>query len=356
MKRSGSSVLAGLKNVPPFPPVAVKLLSLLSSSSVEVKQVADLVATDATFTARLLQRVNSIEFGVSVLVSDILRAVLLLGIDQTRQVIVAHAIRHYAKGGLKTEELQRCWQHMVATAVLAEVIAEACGEFSNAAFTAGIIHDIGRLGLLIAYPKEYEQVMHNSAQLCLDILDYETEEFGVQHAEAGRMLAELWGLPEEFARITGRHHDPCEGSEVDLLRIVHVACRLADVLGYDFVRPLNQLDSATVLADLPAAARERLTMPPAELRNRIETRILEFDCTGTAPPVAPSPELLASAVDETSEAASGTDTLDSAAAQPAAPGSQDEQGSSEKKSLAPAVAASLLVAAGAAAVLIWKLM
>jgi hypothetical protein len=236
---------------------------------------------------------------------------------------------------------------------MAEAIAEACGVFRDAAFTAGIIHDIGRLGILMTYPENYEHIISNSAERCLGVLEFEAEEFGMDHAKAGRILAGLWGLPEEFAVITGRHHDPCEGSEVDLLRIVHVACRLADVFGYDFVRPLNQVDSRTVLADLPARARERLKLTPTELCSRIEKQILEFDSDlGTDLPPNPSLEPLAADV-ETCPLASETALSDLLPAEPAAPESPREQ--AKKKSLAPAIAASLLVMT-AAGFLIWELM
>ena len=92
----------------------------------------------------------------------------------------------------------------------------------------------------------------------------------------GRMLAERWGLPVEMAVIAGRHHDACEGIELDLLRIVHVACRLADVLGFDVVKPLAPSSADAVLAELPPGARLRLTQAPEELLKRIEERIREF--------------------------------------------------------------------------------
>jgi HD-like signal output (HDOD) protein len=348
-------VPVGLKNVPPFPPIAIKLLALLSNSSVEIKEVADLIGTDAVFTARLLQRVNSVQFGLASPVSNIKQAVALLGLDLTRQVIMTHAAGVYAAGALKTEELRRCWQHMVATAVLAELIAEASGAFKDVAFTAGIMHDIGRLGLLMAYPKEYEYVISRATEHCVDVLDYEAEEFGMHHAEAGRILAERWGLPQEFAVVTGRHHDPCEGDEIDLLRIVHVACRLADTLGYDFVRPLIHVDSLTVLAELPAHVADRLRLTPAELCDRIEARILEFDSTKTDLSPEASLALLSSSVEETSQIASETDTKDSAAEPTAAPESPEDQGSSSNRPFAQWVVAGVVIMV-AAAVLIWKLM
>jgi hypothetical protein len=79
-----------------------------------------------------------------------------------------------------------------------------------------------------------------------------------------------------MAVVAGRHHDPSEGAELDLLRIVHVACRLADVLGYDVVKPLAPSSVDEVLAELPLRARERLMLAPEQLLQRIEERLSEF--------------------------------------------------------------------------------
>jgi putative nucleotidyltransferase with HDIG domain len=269
--------LIGLSRIPPFPPIAARLLAVLADDSAPITEVAELVGSDATFSARLLQCVNSVEFGLGAPVSDVMHALSLLGLDRTREVTMTLATSAYATGALRTKELRRCWEHTVATAILADEIARACGAFIGHAYTAGIMHDIGRLGLLVAYPKDYERIIRDAADRCLDLLDFERETFGVHHAEAGLLLAERWNLPEEFRIIAGRHHDACEGEELDLLRIVHVACRLADVLGYDITRPLAPQDLDTVLAELPERARERLKMPPQELRDRIERRIRAYD-------------------------------------------------------------------------------
>jgi putative nucleotidyltransferase with HDIG domain len=275
-KLSESAVLSGLSKVPPFPPIAARLLVLLANESVQIDEIAELVGSDPTFSARLLQRVNSVEFGLTGSVSDVRRALTLLGLDQTRQITVTRATAAYTKGSLGSDDLRRCWQHTVATAILADQIAKACGAFVDVAYTAGIIHDIGRLGLLVAYPREYERVIRDAAERCLDLLDYECEQFGVHHAEAGRILSERWGLPAEFRIIAGRHHDPCEGGELDLLRIVHVACRLADALGFEITRPLVTLSIDVVLSELPGRARERFQSTPDEWRSQIEKRIQAF--------------------------------------------------------------------------------
>ena len=295
MPRSAATIYDCLKKVPPFPPVAAKLLNLLSDPAVDTGEVANLIVSDATFTARLLQRVNSAEFGLAAGITDIRYAIALLGLDTTRKITLAQAAGAYAGGGVKTETMRRCWRHTVATAVLADEIAAACGEFTGVAFTAGIIHDIGRLGLLVAYPDEYERAIRNAAERCLDVLDFEEEVFGAHHAEAGRILAERWGLPSEMLLVAGRHHDPCEGTELSLLRIVHVACRLADVLGYDVVKPLVESTVADVFAELPAPARARLTSDPEAFSKRIERRIREFDGEDSGSPPEETLALLAAA-------------------------------------------------------------
>lgn len=281
------SITSRLENVTPFPPIAARLLTLFSNPSVDLLEVVELIRSDAGLTARILQRVNSAEISLVYPVFNMQQAVTTLGIAITRQITVMHATAAYTRGALRTAELRRCWQHAVATAVLAEEIAQSCEAFTNVAFTAGIMHDIGRLSLMAVFPEEYERIIRDAASQCLDLLDFERETFGVHHAEAGRMLAERWGFPEELRVVAGRHHDPCEGAELDPLRIVHVACELAEVLGYDVTHPLVPRTVEEVLAQLPARARERMQATPEQLCARVERLILEHDSDD----VDPTPEL-----------------------------------------------------------------
>src|SRR6202165_3592006 len=190
---SKSSVSMRLEKVTPFPPIAARLLTLFSDPAADLTEAAELIGSDGSLTARLLQRVNSVEFGLAYPIANVQQAITTLGLDYPRQIMMMHATAAYAVGALRTEELRRCWQHAVATAVLAEEIAQSCEAFTNVAFTAGIMHDIGRLSLLVAYPKEYERVIQGAAEQSLDILDFEREEFGVDHAEAGGALGGGWG-------------------------------------------------------------------------------------------------------------------------------------------------------------------
>jgi putative nucleotidyltransferase with HDIG domain len=252
--------------------VAARLLTLLASPDVEVAEVSELIKSDATLSARMLRCINSAAFGLGRQISDVRQAVALMGFDRTRQITAMCATAAF-RGTRHNPELNVCWEHSMATAVLANEIATSCEAFAKIAFTAGILHDIGRLGLIVAYPSRYAGAMRAAHEKRVDFLDFEREQFGLDHAEAGRLLAESWELPEEFRIVAGRHHDPCEGTEVDLLRITHVACRLADALGYGLAAPRDDSGMAVILESLPERARKRLQRTEDELKAEIEDRI-----------------------------------------------------------------------------------
>jgi putative nucleotidyltransferase with HDIG domain len=270
-----------LATVPPFPPVAAELLRTLSDESVHLQEIASVIASDATLCARVLQYANSAEFALTDPIRNVRQALSMLGLDRTRKLTITIATAVYSGAALRAAELRRCWRHTIATAVLADEIAGRCGLFVESAYTAGMMHDIGRLGLLVAYPREYETTIREAAERCLDLLDFERETFGIDHAEAGRWLAERWRLPEEFRVIAGRHHDGCDGGPITLLRIVHVACRLADYFGYDVTRPLQAQPLAAVIVDLPQRVREAVMRDREAIRIAVETAIFSHDACAT---------------------------------------------------------------------------
>src|ERR1700680_3297053 len=151
---SSSTVLpAGLAKVPPFPALAARLLALLANPVPDIAKVAELISGDPALTAQVLKFVNSYEFALKSHVTSIPHAVGLLGSDRIRTITTTTATATYIKR-LMTADMLRCWHHSIATAVVAEEIARSCRAFGNIAFAAGIMHDLGRLGLLVAHPQE----------------------------------------------------------------------------------------------------------------------------------------------------------------------------------------------------------
>lgn len=285
-----AAIPSRLHTVPPFPPVATRLLAMLGQRNVDIAKMAELIASDPLFSGRILQHANSIEFGLLNPVHNVRHALTMLGLERTRAITLNAATSAYSRAALRTAELRRCWQHTLATAVLAEELSRSCQAFMQSAYAAGLMHDIGRLGLLMAYPDEYESTIRNAAQHCLDLLDFERETFGVDHAEAGRWLGERWNLPEQFRIVAGRHHDSCEGAELSLLKIVHIACQLADLFEYDVAKPLQPPNFEALMNLLPEFARECFMSRIDAVYERLKKAVHSFDDQEQpdAPPVAAS--------------------------------------------------------------------
>jgi putative nucleotidyltransferase with HDIG domain len=276
-----SSALAG---IPAFPPIALRLMRLISSEDVALSEVIELLRADAAFSAELLRRANSPLFDVRRQINSLQHALVVLGLRRVRSLTMTVASGIFLRRALRVEELRCCWRHTLASALLTEQLARICSIHEDVAYTAGLLHDIGRLGLLTAHPQEYAEMLRSAAGRApedqeFDLLDYEKDTFGMDHCEAGNLLVKEWALPEEFLIITGRHHDPPSGLGIDLLGLVYLGCQLADSLGFYVIPPCRPWPLEEIRDALPEAARRRLRSGPEELKEFVEARIQAMDVT-----------------------------------------------------------------------------
>jgi len=261
-----------LAQIPAFPPIVLRLIDLLSQEGTETSVLVREIAAEPTLSAQILRLANSPLFGLTAQVDTIHQAVVTLGFIRVQTLVMAVATTNYMKGAMRTEALQKCWRHTLASAVLCRELARAASLGPDRAYTFGLLHDIGRLGLLVAYPDAYESLLQAADRDAVSLLDLEKKRFGLDHCEAGRQLVEQWKLPPEFCIVAGRHHDPPSGAPPDFLTLAHAACRLADTFGYAVVKPLKEASLEEICALLPADARERLG-DPALLAETLERTI-----------------------------------------------------------------------------------
>lgn len=280
-----------LANIPAFPPVVLRVLDLLSTEQTDNKSLIREISLDATLSAQLLRMANSPLFGFVSRVHTVQQAVALLGYVRVQSLVMAVATANYMRGGTRTEALQKCWRHSMASAILSRELARACRMPSESAYSFGLLHDIGRLGLLVAYPAEYSRILKVADRDRLSLLDQEKLLFGMDHCEAGRHLLENCKLPEEFCQVVGRHHDPpgfALGKEVsgpvDSLLIGHLACQMADTLGYSVVTPLKPATLDELLALLPGSARAHFPSDPETLARILAKGLGEDNPLSDTPP------------------------------------------------------------------------
>lgn len=254
---------ARLGSVPPFPSVAMKLLSLLADGESSFSSIAACIATDPGLSGRLIERANTADQARYCAARNVLQAVVGLGVDRTREISLAIATSAYARSAIKTEIFRPCWHHTLASALAASEIARQFGLSPAEPYTAALLHDIGRLGLLAAYPAEYEKAMAQADEQQEDLMTIERAYFGVNHVEVGRWLALRWSLPESIVEVIARHHEK-PTNVLDQVTVVQVACRVADLLGFGVTRSNEPPKFEEICAALPEWARMRIG---AQLRN-----------------------------------------------------------------------------------------
>jgi putative nucleotidyltransferase with HDIG domain len=256
-----------LCNLPPFYPVASRLLALSSDPSVDTARVTSIAGADPAMAAEVLFLANSSLFGFPSRIRTLAHAVALLGMDRIKALAVTVAVRAMSQGG--SAPVQRCWQHSVATAAISSKLSATFGCSENAAYTAGLLHDIGRLGLLKQLPRECAAL--DSYYTDGDAsLQAERVALNIDHRTAGSYLAEHWTLPESFGEICEHHHDPIRKRDPELLQTVKLACRMATVLGFSAVRFLTTDTFADLLGSLPGHL-STVPFPSAEeLRDHVE--------------------------------------------------------------------------------------
>jgi putative nucleotidyltransferase with HDIG domain len=250
------------------------LLQQVSKENVAFRKVADVIRTDATLSVDMLRIANSALFGPRFAVTGVLHALAMLGLDRVRSLITTAALKNLIGPPTGTPALVRCWRHNLACAFLAEEAAHKTGLDRDFAYTAGLLHDIGRLAMMSAWRNRYATLLDSAKPDPSAILDLERQEFGIPHTRAGFVLIQDWKLPTIFGDIAGRHHDPPPEGIVDVTAIVHYSCRFADTLGFS-------------VFDQPAAEEEPAPLAPLsnlipgnleEACERVAERINALEC------------------------------------------------------------------------------
>lgn len=249
--------------LPPFPQVAVRVMQLAGQENVQLHQLCDLIAADPAFSSEVLTIANSLLYAPRFPASSVLQAVSVLGANHLRGLCITVGVRAYLGKNLRFPSLRTVWRHNLACAIIAQRLAAPGILDKDTAYTAGILHDIGRFALSVIQPRDYALLLEQHRGAPASILAGEDELFGWDHCETGTHLIADWKLPEEFADAVSGHHTPrrADGSW-NLSELVKVSCRMADAVGYPAFSGCESASYAELLEELPARER-RLFFPEA---------------------------------------------------------------------------------------------
>jgi HD-like signal output (HDOD) protein len=205
-------VVSKLETLPSLPSLYQELVVELRSSEPSIKRAGEIISKDVAMTAKILQLINSAFFGLPRSVTSATEACLLLGLETIEALVLTAQIFSQLEGGVLSEAgLNNLWNHSTLTALLAKEIANnehTDGSLANDAFTAGLLHDVGKLVLATNVAKGYLQILDLMKEKEMTQYQAEQEVFGATHAEVGAYLVGIWGLGDPIVEALAFHHVP----------------------------------------------------------------------------------------------------------------------------------------------------
>lgn len=276
---------ARLSELPPLRAVASRLMALLAQPTFTIPEVSQLIRSDAAFAVEVLRLANSAMIGLRYEVVSIMHGISVLGVDRLRGLVLTVAMREFLQKGAAGRDnphIKACWRHNLATALWAEALAEPCGIEASDAYSAGLLHDLGRLAIVAAYPAEYGAARREFERAGPEAVWSEQRYLGIGHRETGLLIAGKWGLPSVFRAVLAYEGEagPRAGSAggFSLPELVAVASDVADRQGFAATPGAPEWDQAWLAAALPAAAAATLAPRLEALSESIPGRINLFEC------------------------------------------------------------------------------
>ncbi len=217
--RKVEMVLQQLDTLPTLPAIAMRLMTLTGTSESKIEEVVQLLSADQSLTGKLLSLASSAMVAARMPITTVQQAVVRLGFDTVRNLVLSvkvfEAFQQRPAEGSGEEapssfNRSEFWKHSLAVATAAELLAARCKPKLNVhdAFVCGLLHDLGKVAFDTAMPKSFARVVDGAILTRGDVADVERRIIGMDHALAGKRLAEAWNLPQLITQAIWLHGAP----------------------------------------------------------------------------------------------------------------------------------------------------
>ncbi len=274
------NIIMTTRDLPAMPQVASKVLELSSDPNTSAKQLQQVISDDQAMTGRILKIANSAMYSCSRKVKTLTEAIVMLGFNSIRSLVVTSAARNLyntrkSRTGLKERLL---WEHSIGAAFAARILAaQHAPSLTEEAFLAGLMHDIGKLVLNLRVPEQFDEIVQVVYNENRPFHVTETELLGYDHSHVGALLVNKWKLSPllEFV-ILNHHNESAMNHENPLLLYLDLANRLCKKMGIGFIDDPD-LDLVNCRAnELLQLAPEVFESTAAQLQETLETEMEIF--------------------------------------------------------------------------------
>jgi putative nucleotidyltransferase with HDIG domain len=246
-----------ISTLPTVPAVLKKLSAIIEKPRITLLEISSFISNDPALTTKVLKMVNSAIYGFPGRIASVSHATMLLGLNVIKGLLLGVSVFE-----LMQKAMNGLYEHSLGCAIASRVIAQKKGlKEPEEVSVAGLLHDIGKVILMLEFQKEYEAAMNNAEVKKIAIFEAEKIQFNATHANVGSWLAEKWCFPRNLIEVIEFHHRPHLAKNAPLeTAIVHMADVLVRARGFGFA-------GENLVPEVHPAAFELLQLSAADIRD-----------------------------------------------------------------------------------------
>ena len=229
-------ILEKIDYLPPFPLTVTRVIQILKDPGVTPEEIAGVIRIDQAIASNVLRLCNSSYFGLRRTITNLREAVVYIGLKKLKKIMILSGTQKYfdkENPGYETQKGE-LWTHVLAVSILAGKLGEKINiQNKDALFVAALLHDIGKLVLNEFVTESYGEIMKMVEQKGMTFLEAERNVLGMDHAEIGARILEIWKFSDEIISAAKKHHSPFEEDDSELDNIVRISDTLAMMMGYE---------------------------------------------------------------------------------------------------------------------------
>ncbi|MCP4686177.1 MAG: HDOD domain-containing protein [bacterium] len=226
--------IANVRNLPTPPIVFHQIQKVINDPNVSAGQIASILAEDPAMSVKVLKLTNSAFYGLSREIESVKQAVVIIGLEAVRNLVLSASVLDMFKQQDADQEFQETfWRHSLAVAVCGRLMARKVRSRGiidpDGAFSAGLLHDVGKIIMCCFLPEEYAKFLaERDKDLESSTFAVEERALGYNHCQVGAILGTQWKLPTRLLQAVAYHHHPQLGDEDDpTAYLIHIADFLA---------------------------------------------------------------------------------------------------------------------------------
>lgn len=227
-----SRIEKNIESFPSLPSTVAEVMNVVNNPDSSAKELTQAILPDQSMCVAILKIANSALYGRPKKVSSLETAITVLGFNEIENIVLSKSVLNSFSSAFQRNDavISDYWDHSFTCALAAKIIAEHCnisapGRF----FMGGLIHDIGKLAMLLTFPEEYSADKWLSGFSSAEKLEEERQQFSITHQEVGGRILKKWNFPEQLVNALQYHHNPEESPQNQGFPII---VQMADALAY----------------------------------------------------------------------------------------------------------------------------